>query len=580
MNMQRPKTLWLSLIATLLVSTNIVADPAPETGGLIQRVRDHIATQITQKSEYQNLICQGEVICGLKLMPIFYQDRHFAPVWFSDNGLLPAAQTLIDAIKGIDQDGLYPDDYHTSIINLLLSDYNLQPMNLNSDRQAAIWADLDLLLTDAFLLLGTHLSGGRIDPETLHADWIVPEKAINVMDLLHTVAADTHMEQIIDRLRPSHAGYLDLRRALLQMRQWQARGGWPAIAQGATLRPGVQDSRIPLLRERLHISGDLDTAEAPDRSDHYDERLSTAVQNFQQRHGLDPDGIIGNQTIKVLNVTASQRVRQIELNLERWRWLPRTLSERYILVNTADFNLQVVENRRKVLQMRVGVGTPARRTPVFSAPITYMVLNPYWTVPHTLAVEDILPKLAKGVDYLTPKGFKVFNSWNENAEAIDPGTINWTIYSKSYFPFRLRQDPGPSNALGRIKFMLPNKFSVYLHDTPQRGFFNQVHRDVSSGCIRVENAPALARYLLSNDPAWTPETFNSTLSSGKRLVVWISNPIPVHLLYMTAWVDDTGILQFRNDIYDRDRDLNNALLKRQPAPLPPLTATEGPLASY
>ena len=212
-----------------------------------------------------------------------------------------------------------------------------------------------------------------------------------------------------------------------------------------------------------------------------------------------------------MNVSVTERIRQVELNLERWRWLPQQLGERYIVVNTAAFYLKVMEHGRKKMEMRVVVGRPARQSPVFSAEMTYIVLNPYWNVPHKLAVEDILPKAKKDVGYLIDKNFKVFRGWKGDAEELDPQTIQWEAYSKHRFPFRLRQEPGEKNALGRIKFMFPNQFAVYLHDTPQKSYFARAQRDFSSGCIRLEDARALAGYLLADTPNWLPETLNKNL---------------------------------------------------------------------
>jgi murein L,D-transpeptidase YcbB/YkuD len=208
--------------------------------------------------------------------------------------------------------------------------------------------------------------------------------------------------------------------------------------------------------------------------------------------------------------------------------------------------------------------------------MSYLVFNPYWTIPRTIAVEDILPKLVDGTDYLVQQNIKVFADWREDATEIDPGSIPWRDYNKDYFPLRLRQEPGKNNALGQIKFIFPNKFDVYLHDTPQRSLFDRVQRDFSSGCIRLEDAPALAYYLLSDDPGWTHDKLRDIFESGQRQVVRIPRPIPVHLLYMTAWVDEdeNDGLQFRNDIYGRDRALNAALLKRAPYTLLPLSSDE------
>jgi murein L,D-transpeptidase YcbB/YkuD len=325
----------------------------------------------------------------------------------------------------------------------------------------------------------------------------------------------------------------------------------------------------------LTLSGDYKGTFIIGPADQYDESLKTAVKRFQLRHGLKPDGVIGPKTREAMNVTAQERIRQIELNLERWRWLPRDLGSRYIIVNTADFYLQVMEHGQKKIEMKVVVGRPARQSPVFSAAMTYMVLNPYWNVPRIIAVEDILPKLEKDVDYLINQNFRVFTGWEEDAVELDPLTINWANYNEHNFPYRLRQEPGKKNALGQIKFMFPNKFAVYLHDTPQKSLFTRFQRGFSSGCIRVENAYYLANYLLRDDPAWTPKKLAGILEKGERRVVRVPRPIPIHLHYMTAWVDKEGNRQFRKDIYERDHKLDQAITNRAPYkyPLPPLTVT-------
>jgi murein L,D-transpeptidase YcbB/YkuD len=229
------------------------------------------------------------------------------------------------------------------------------------------------------------------------------------------------------------------------------------------------------------------------------------------------------------------------------------------LVNIVDYSLVVVENQTTVLDMRVVVGRTYRRTPVFSEKLKYLVLNPYWNVPFKIAVEDKLPIIRKNPLYLTQQHIKVFENWSENSPEINPVVIDWYRVNASNFPFRLRQDPGPLNALGRIKFMLPNKFSIYLHDTPQRGLFKRVTRDFSSGCIRIEKPVELAKYLLQNDPQWPSQRITETIERGMTTVVYIKDPIPVHLLYWTAWVTESGTVHFGNDIYDRDPPLSRAL---------------------
>ncbi len=541
------------------------------------QVRARIENQVQAEENRQGFMCRGELICGLQVIPNFYRNRNYEPVWFDFNGLRPTVQPLIKSIQQADREGLNPSDYHLTTLEQLLAELSARTFPPD-ESQAIAWADFDLILTDAFLLLGSHLSGGHINPETLHADWLINERSIDMLTLLEAAATQEQIEKTIQQLCPEHRGYSGLIAALQSMRTLDNQGGWPRFEYPGTLRPGDRNEIVTTLRERMLISGDLSASPAaespPGDPDLYDETLAAAVQIFQKRHGLKADGIIGRKTRKEMNVTAAQRARQIELNLERWRWLPRNLGERYIEVNTADFSLHVMQGGKKILDMRVVVGRPARRTPVFSTTMSYLVFNPYWTIPRTIAVEDILPKLAQGIDYLVRQNIKVYADWSEDAPEIDPLSISWRAYNKNYFPLRLRQEPGESNALGQIKFIFPNKFAVYLHDTPQRSLFDRVQRDFSSGCIRVEDAPALAYYLLADDPGWTHARLHDIFERGQRQVVRIPRPITVHLLYMTAWVNEDDGLQFRSDIYNRDRDLNAALLKRAPYRLPALSNDE------
>ncbi len=535
------------------------------------QVRDRIKLQVEAEIHQQGYTCRGEIICGLQVIPIFYQNRDFAPKWFGVDGLHPSALTLVEAIRNADREGLNSEDYHLNAIEQILHELSDEAFPPDSSK-AHRWADLDLMLTDAYLLLGSHLSAGRVNPENLHADWLLGTRSMELADLLGQTESPEQLVRQLNQLKPRHQGYKDLISALLRLREILSRGGWPQVETSRILRPGDKDSAIATVRRRLELSGDLRDNAALDTDDVYDPVLVSAVERFQRRHGLRPDGVLGPRSVEAMNVTVAQRIRQIELNLERWRWLPQDLGERHIVVNTAAFYLKVIEHGHEKMAMRVVVGRPARQSPVFSADMTYLVFNPYWNVPRKLAVEDILPKAKKDVHYLIDKKFKVFNGWKEDAEELDPQTLQWEDYSEHYFPFRLRQEPGKSNALGRIKFMFPNQFAVYLHDTPQKSLFTRAHRDFSSGCIRLENARALASYLLSDDPKWTRESLSQILDQGHQRVVHVPRPIPVHLHYMTAWVDPDGTLQFRDDIYKRDEKLDQALRNRSPYPLPPLTA--------
>jgi murein L,D-transpeptidase YcbB/YkuD len=250
--------------------------------------------------------------------------------------------------------------------------------------------------------------------------------------------------------------------------------------------------------------------------------------------------------------------------MERWRWLPLDLGARHILVNMANFELDLVEGESVVMVMRVIVGKGYRRTPVFSDKITYLVLNPFWHVPPGIAIKDKLPLIKKDPDYLSKQHMRLLQGWGAETKEIDPKTIDWSTVSAKNFHFRLRQDPGPMNALGRVKFMFPNRFNVYLHDTPSKDLFEKTTRTFSSGCIRIEKPIELVEYLLRDDPRWTHENIVAALEKTEEITIQLRSPVPIHLLYWTAFVENDGLVHFRDDIYGRDRRLDQALRKRAP----------------
>jgi murein L,D-transpeptidase YcbB/YkuD len=291
----------------------------------------------------------------------------------------------------------------------------------------------------------------------------------------------------------------------------------------------------------------------------YDSLLVEAVKSFQSRHGLDIDGRLGPKTVAAMNVPVSERIDQIRLNLERWRWLPQNFGDKYIIVNIANFELDVYENNESVMDMRIIAGKTYRRTPVFSDQITYIVFSPYWNIPGNIAAKDILPMVGKDIEYLDRMKIKVFSGYGSDLKEIDPAEIDWqnsADFNKKYW---LRQEPGRSNLLGGAKFMFPNRFNVYLHDTPARELFGKTSRDFSSGCIRIEKPEELAIYLLKNEPKWTPEKIREAMKKGTEQTALLSSPVPVYILYWTAWIGDNGLINFSDDIYKRDRALLKAL---------------------
>lgn len=365
-------------------------------------------------------------------------------------------------------------------------------------------------------------------------------------------------------LLPPQPGYTRLRQALARYRDLAANGGWPSVPDGPKLQKGDRSERVPALRQRLIAAGDLDPA-AGDSLDLFDEVVEEALRKFQRRHGLEADGVVGATTFANLNVPVEERLRQVVLNMERWRWLPQDLGQRHILVNIANFELDVFESDQVVLAMRVMVGKDYRRTPVFSDRMNYIVLCPYWHVTPNIAVNDKLPLIRKDAGYLAKQNMKLFRGWGADTKEIDPTTIDWSQITARNFSYRLRQDPGPGNALGRVKFMFPNSFNVYLHDTPSRELFAKTERAFSSGCIRVEKPVDLAEYVLRGDPKWTRASIETAIKKWEEQTVRLPAPIPVHLLYWTAWANEDGSINFRRDIYGRDKLLEEALREKPPS---------------
>ncbi|KPK29188.1 MAG: hypothetical protein AMK69_07525 [Nitrospira bacterium SG8_3] len=529
---------------------------------LSDQVRDTLRDRITASSAEGQVACEGKQLCGSAVIPRFYWLRAFRPAWSTDGSPRAEAAVLIKAIHRALQEGLNPEDYHLAHIRRLLARIQKDTASTQASAPQDL-ADLDLLLTDAFLLYAFHLSAGRVNPETIQAEWFIKTQEVDLAEVLQTALDKGQIMQALENLRPDHPGYERLKKAFQTYQDIMVMGGWPMVPAGVRMEKGDHGVRVKVLRSRLSISGDLDKLEEG-HQDVFDETLEEAVRRFQERHGLTVDGIVGRATMAALNVPVEQRIRQIRLNLERWRWLPRDFERRYLLVNIANFELDVIEDGRVITTMRVVTGTRVRRTPVFTGRMTYMDLNPYWHIPPIIAKEDILPRLWKDPKYLARENIRVFQGWAAEAPQIDLESVDWSQVTPERFPFKLQQDPGPSNPLGRIKFMFPNKFDIYLHDTPARGLFNHATRSFSSGCIRIEKPIDLAAYLLRGQPEWTREKIVAAINSNKTQIVWIPEPIAVHILYWTAWVDQDGLIHLRDDIYGRDTPLDEALQKGPP----------------
>jgi len=482
----------------------------------------------------------------------FYIQNEFKPLWFSGVILRDSARVLISTIKTIDSEGLLPSDYHSEILLPLL----------DAEARTQDIAALDLLLSDAFFSLAGHLQAGKIDPISLSNEWEANRRHTNIEAVLQRVVKRGDIATALDSLRPKQIRYYRLKIALAKMNSLSNTPWTQALAESPAIKADNSDVRLPIISARLQVWGDLPSAGSDaieaDAIHVYSSALQQGIKNFQTRHGLEPDGVIGRETIKALNISPKERAKQIIVNMERWRWLAEDLGDKHLLVNIAAFELKIIDHNETVFVKPVVVGRNYRKTPVFSNKIRYLVLNPTWTVPFKLAVEDKLGEIQKDPGYLNRLGIRVFRG--DSAVPIDPFSIHWNEITKRNFPFRLVQGPGPQNALGQVKFMFPNPHDVYLHDTPSRELFKKAERAFSSGCIRVSDPLELAEFLL-RDQDWDHDKIAAVIAKGNTETVSLKTPLPIHIEYWTAWVDRQGGLNFRNDIYERDLPLWQALNK-------------------
>ncbi|TCO06121.1 murein L,D-transpeptidase YcbB/YkuD [Natronoflexus pectinivorans] len=473
----------------------------------------------------------------------------FSPLWRERENI----DQLMDFLREVHLEGLNPEDYHMSKLELLM-----EKIVDSRTPDTEDLAELELLLTDSYLLLASHLGSGKTDSETIDPQWhaIHRNPDVDWVSFVDSTLRHRVVKETLQSLTPSHREYSNLKKALAKYVAIEEKGGWDSFNTSLRkLEKGINHPDVALLRTRLSVTqGDI-TFDSINEN-YFDEALHQHVVLFQMRNGLTADGVVGRGTIDALNIPVEERVASIRANLERWRWLSDDLGDRHILVNIANFELLLIENGETIFKTEAIVGRPYRRTPVFSSRMTYLVFNPDWTIPPTILRNDVIPAVINNPNYLNQRRMRVITRSGEN---VDPSAIDWQRAATSGFPYMIRQDPGPDNALGLVKFMFPNHHNVYIHDTPSRELFRQTERSFSSGCIRINQPMKLAEILLDTNPGWDMQRINQTLAEKRSRTVHLQRPVPVHLLYLTAWADDEGIVYFRRDIYNRDEPLLIAL---------------------
>jgi L,D-transpeptidase YcbB len=511
-----------------------------------------------------------------------YESNAYRPVWTRDGEPRKDIAALRTAVAQVAADGLNPADYDLSAAAVLESARSHDPFEGSSLTPEAL-ADADLRLSYTFLKLASHLERGRVPPGKVDEHWFGQQRQDDFVKVLKATLDSGRLAESLTALEPQHPQYAALKRVLASYREVAAQGGWGTLPAGLNLRLGHADPAVAVLRAHLIATGDLAAAAAAApapsaapasgaRTAHaahatsapaavggpvFDKETQDALKRFERRHGLVADGRLNREVLAALDVPVEARMRQVELNLERWRWLPETLGDRYVLVNIPTFQLTAVDHGQTELQMRVVTGKHDSPTPIFSDDMTTVVFSPYWNVPPEIARNETIPAVMRDPSYLERNNLEVVRG----SHVLDPSSVDWSRPGNVSF----RQRPGAHNALGGVKFLFPNQFDVYLHDTPAEALFARVERDYSHGCVRIEKPFEMAQWVLKGRPEWTPERIKAAMDAGREQQIALKQHIPVYIVYETVWVDDDGTVEFRDDVYGHDAK-QEQMLPASPAP--------------
>jgi len=500
----------------------------------------------------------------------YYLTNNYKPFWINENGLKDISFALLERIEN--DPVLKPQISKNFKIN------ETREFLISLDKSNSNYSEnllkAEFMLTEIFDKYSNYLINGSINWQTfqeklaeigkddeINAQWDRYQIKKNPKEILKNAVINNDLSLAFDELDFNYPNAKELIKAINDLEKVVQSGDYVKLPEFKSLRIGDQSEIVKILRQRLIQSNDLSKTcdkEINSCEEIFDEDLKNAVISFQKTHGLFADGIVGLQTQRFLNTSAKDKIKQIRLNLERMRWLPRDFGEKYILINIPDYRLKMIENNEIKLNMAVVVGETKHPTPIFSDNMSYIVLNPNWNIPESIAKKEILPKLLKDPNYLASKGIDIYQGWHKDSEKVETTEILDTLILQDVqgVPnFRFTQGPGDENPLGRMKFMFPNKHAVYLHDTPAKSLFNNARRAYSHGCIRLSKPQELLTTIINEDKTINSERVNQILSEDieKEKAIGLSKKIPVHIIYLTTFVDENGKLQFREDIYNYDK---------------------------
>ncbi|MFD2201577.1 L,D-transpeptidase family protein [Shivajiella indica] len=549
------KNLFLGLLI-VLVSFTVLGQNLQDENGMDFLIRN----QLEDDDPNERKTVGGTLLFSSIIIQKFYQERNFHPAWVIEKKITERAYEMRYEIQQAKFDGLNPDDYHLNIINQYFE-------KVEEDANALTnfdLATLDLLLTDAYIMLSSHLYLGKVNPENLKTAWNIQRSApeLKIDERLEDALQEESIRKSLEGLYPSFTIYKKMRDGLRELFTFYEKDlnnsglSWKALKLDKSIKQQEVHNLIPEIRKRL-IFWDFLEPYNFENEKLYDSIMEVGVKKIQFRHGMVPDGVIGQGTVFALNQSPENLIKTASVNLERLRWLPDKIKDlELILVNTANFQLDYIQRRDTLLSSKVIVGKSYHSTPQFNAEMSYIVFSPTWTVPNSITRNEIIPSVKKNSNYLARNNMKVLTA---SGSEVPASSIDWAKVNPRTFPYIIRQEPGENNSLGLVKFMFPNKHSVYIHDTPARSLFDREDRALSHGCIRIQKPFELAKLLLSFDPSWTDDKIREAMHLPKEKIVMLDRKIPVVVFYLTYWANSKGDYFFRRDLYSRDNEIYSSL---------------------
>ena len=497
----------------------------------------------------------ADLLANMTRLQNFYNNRQNQPLWLTSRGI--KGKRVMQLLSSIQKDvTLDPRSHINKKAKKLKKD-------LERKHSSASIVKLELELTTLYYDFLQHTIYGEIDWKAfevhlaenqargIDTNWVRYPLYFDIFSLM----SKEDVRQTLNQVTPQGYQYKKLTSALYKLYKIKWQGGWAKLPAVKSLKKGQTGSIVSKLRQRLTVSGDYRQCSAKTSNSYFGSCLEQAVKRFQTRHNSVADGVVGKGTQQLLNISVNSKINKLLLNIDRIKWLPRNVTERHIIVNIPEYMLHYYEYEKEQKKLRVIVGDTEHPTPVFSGTLSYITINPYWKLPPGIIRKEVVPAMVKNPNYLKEHGLEAHETWEENSSIVSLKGMNWSDYlsGETKFPYRLMQPPGPKNALGKIKFKFPNRFSVYLHDTPTKHLFKKKKRAFSHGCVRLSQPFSLLESLANNEPLITSTEVNAVLSSKKKKELDLTRDIPIHLVYLTAWVDANNQLIYGDDIYQYDR---------------------------